>query len=207
MRQQSCRFQKRRHSRRGGSFAGAWKAAAVAAALHIALAANAETVVFTDRIPFTMTGHTQAAPGTPVRIFVVFGIITHIVLYFMYHGMLKAEKKRFDPPQTAVARPANAGVPQKQPLLQPFPQVPSTDTTASTREPYQNTPVTDMQDMRAAEDLVLKNYGWVDKQHGVVRIPIEQAKGLLAAKLALEGQRATTTTTTTTTATTTGGAQ
>lgn len=26
--------------------------------------------MFTDHIPFTMTGHTQAAPGTPVRIFV-----------------------------------------------------------------------------------------------------------------------------------------
>ncbi|HYC62279.1 MAG TPA: hypothetical protein VEK79_22195 [Thermoanaerobaculia bacterium] len=111
-----------------------------------------------------------------LAIFVVFGVITHIVLYFMYHGMMKAETKRFDPPQTAIARPANADVPQNQPLLQPFP---------SAREPYQNTPVTDMQEMRAAEDRVLKNYGWVDKQHGVVRIPIEQAKGLLAARIAV----------------------
>jgi hypothetical protein len=126
-----------------------------------------------------------------LAIFVVFGVTTHIVLYFMYHWMVKAETKRFDPPQTTVARPANADVPQNQPLLQPFPQVPSTDTTASMRQPYENTPVTDLHEMRAAEDRVLKNYGWIDKQHGVVRIPIEQAKDLLAAKIAVQGQRAT----------------
>ena len=122
-------------------------------------------------------------------IFVVFGFVTHIVLYFMYHGMVKAEKKRWEPPQTTVARPANADVPQNQPLLQPFPDVPATQTTATMREPYENTPVTDMREMRANEDRVLHNYGWVDKQHGVVRIPIEQAKTLLAAKIAVDAQR------------------
>ena len=78
-------------------------------------------------------------------LFVVFAVITHIVLYFMYQAMVKAETKRWDPPQTAVARPANADVPQNQPLLQPFPIVPATETTASTAVPYQNTPVTDLQ--------------------------------------------------------------
>lgn len=144
-----------------------------------------------------------------LALFVVFAVITHIVLYFMYQAMMNAEKKRMDPPQTAVARPANAGVPQNQPLLQPFPIVPPTETTASIAEPYQNTPVTDMQAMRANEDRILKNYGWVDKQAGVVRIPIEEAKELMAAKIAVQSQAAaapaTTTNTTTTTATTTTG--
>ena len=116
-------------------------------------------------------------------LFVVFAAITHVVLYFMYQGMLKNEKKRWDPPQTAVERPANADVPQNQPLLQPFPVVPSTETTATVAVPYQHTPVTDLQAMRAAEDRVLKNYGWVDKQHGVVHIPIDQAKDMLAGKM------------------------
>ena len=123
-----------------------------------------------------------------LALFVVFAVITHIVLYFMYIGMLKAEKKRMDPPQTNVARPANAGVPQNQPLLQPFPQLPANETTGSVAYPYQNTPVTDMQTMRAREDAVLKNYGWVDKQAGVVRIPIDEAKKLMAAKIAVEAQ-------------------
>lgn len=142
-------------------------------------------------------------------LFVVFSVITGIVLHFMYQAMLKAEIRRWDPPQTAVARPASADVPQNQPLLQPFPTVNKT--------PYRNTPVTDLQDMRAAEDKVLKNYGWVDKQHGVVHIPIDQAKELFAAQSAATAATpapaaepvATTTETTTTAppvATTTGGA-
>ncbi|HEU4887638.1 MAG TPA: hypothetical protein VFV49_07125 [Thermoanaerobaculia bacterium] len=122
-------------------------------------------------------------------LFVVFAVITHVVLYFMYQAMVKAETKRWEPPQTAVARPANAGVPQNQPLLQPFPVVPATETTATAVEPYQNTPVTDLQAMRANEDRMLKHYSWVDKQNGVVRIPIEEAKELMAARIAVEGQR------------------
>jgi hypothetical protein len=148
-----------------------------------------------------------------LTLFVVFAVITHIVLYFMYHAMMNAEKKRMEPPQTAVARPANADVPQNQPLLQPFPQVPATETTASMAMPYENTPVTDLLEMRAAEEQVLKNYGWVDKQHGVVHIPIEQAKEMMAARLAAQPQTAPVVSApavsapVTTTATSTGGAQ
>ena len=109
-----------------------------------------------------------------IGIFIVFGVISHLVLWFMYEALVKGERKRMDPPQTAVARPADASVPQNQPLLQPFPrgEVP----------PNRNTPVTDMEDMRAAEDQVLNNYGWVDKQRGVVRIPIKNAKELLVQR-------------------------
>jgi hypothetical protein len=159
-----------------------------------------EHVQYEDDDLFNPETHHEES-DVPVRplwwalaLFIIFAVITHIVLYFMYQGMLKAEQKRMDPPQTAVPRPANASVPQNQPLLQPFPMVPATETTASMAEPYQNTPVTDLRAMRAKEDLILKNYGWVDKQHGVVHIPIEEAKELLAAKIAVESQAATTTT-------------
>jgi hypothetical protein len=117
-------------------------------------------------------------------LFVVFAAITHVVLYFMYQGMVKAETKRWEPPQTTVARPANADVPQNQPLLQPFPVVPATETTATVAVPYQNTPVTDLKAMRAAEDRVLRHYGWVDKGQGVVHIPIDQAKEMLVLRSA-----------------------
>jgi hypothetical protein len=118
-------------------------------------------------------------------LFVVFAAITHLVLFFFYRGLVSSEKKRMDPPQTAVTRPADAAVPKNQPLLQPFPTVPGTDTTATAAVPYQNTPVTDLVTMRANEEKVLKNYGWVDQSRGVVRIPIEQAKELMAARIAL----------------------
>jgi hypothetical protein len=118
-----------------------------------------------------------------LALFILFAAITHLVLYFMYEGMLKAEKKRWEPPQTSVARPANAGIPQNQPLLQPFPVVPGTETTATVTEPYRHTPVTDLIEMRAAEKRVLDHYGWIDKQHGIVHIPIDRAKDLVLAKL------------------------
>ena len=112
-----------------------------------------------------------------IIIFVVFAFVSHVALYLLYKAFVKGERSRMDPPQTQVTRPANADVPQNQPLLQPFAR---TDVV-----PYLQTPVTDLQDMRRAEDEVLRNYGWVDKQKGVVHIPIEEAKKLLAAKMAV----------------------
>ena len=46
----------------------------------------------------------------------------------------------------------------------------------------QSAPITDLKDMRAAEDQILSGYGWVDQQHGVVRIPIDRAIDLLAQR-------------------------
>ena len=114
-----------------------------------------------------------------IAIFIVFGIVSHVALYLLYKGFVKGERNRMDPPQTQVARSKDASVPQNQPLLQPFPR--------AEIAPQRQTPVTDLADMRHAEDAVLKNYGWVDKQHGVVHIPIEDAKKLYAAKMAVEG--------------------
>jgi hypothetical protein len=36
--------------------------------------------------------------------------------------------------------------------------------------------------MRAAEERVLHGYAWVDREKGIVRIPIEQAMEILAEK-------------------------
>ena len=50
------------------------------------------------------------------------------------------------------------------------------------REPpeprLQTDPRQDLADMRAKEDEVLGSYGWVDKNAGVVRIPIDAAMKL-----------------------------
>jgi hypothetical protein len=40
----------------------------------------------------------------------------------------------------------------------------------------------DLRQMRAGEDAVLNSYGWVDKDSGIVRIPIERAMEILAKK-------------------------
>jgi len=46
----------------------------------------------------------------------------------------------------------------------------------------QTAPVLDLKEMRAAEDQILNSYGWIDAQHGVVRIPINRAMDLLAQR-------------------------
>jgi hypothetical protein len=58
---------------------------------------------------------------------------------------------------------------------------------ASTREPtpeprLQVNAPKNLQEMRAAEDALLKNYGWIDQKAGIVRIPVDRAIELLAKR-------------------------
>jgi len=46
----------------------------------------------------------------------------------------------------------------------------------------QSQPVTDLKDMRAAEDRILNGYGWVDQKQGVAHIPVDRAIDLLAQR-------------------------
>src|SRR2546426_11208283 len=46
----------------------------------------------------------------------------------------------------------------------------------------QSSPVRDMEELRAREDSVLTSYGWVDRQAGIGRIPIDRAVELVLEK-------------------------
>ena len=46
----------------------------------------------------------------------------------------------------------------------------------------QANPVADLDALHAAEDTVLNSYGWVDKSHNTVRIPVARAMELLAQR-------------------------
>lgn len=46
----------------------------------------------------------------------------------------------------------------------------------------QAAPVTDLKDMRAAEDRIINGYGWVDQGQGVARIPVNRAIDLLGQR-------------------------
>jgi hypothetical protein len=46
----------------------------------------------------------------------------------------------------------------------------------------QTHPREDLRDLRAHEDEVLTSYGWVDKNTGVVRIPIEEAMKIVVER-------------------------
>jgi hypothetical protein len=120
-----------------------------------------------------------------IVVFVVLLVVGYFVILGFYNVLVKVEQKRMDPPQTAVARPRSADVPQNQPLLEPFP---SLDGKGTAVPPQSNTPVTNLQALRERERQVLTSYGWVDKQRGIVRMPIEEAKSLHAARLAVQGQ-------------------
>ena len=141
-----------------------------------------EHVQYEDDDLFNPETHHESS-DVPVRplfwfiaIFIVFAFVSHIALWLLYKAFVKGEQKRQDPAQTMVVRPADASVPKNQPLLQPFPR--------GEIAPNRTTPVSDLADMRAAEDEVLQNYAWVDKQQGIVRLPIERAKQLTAQRLA-----------------------
>jgi hypothetical protein len=107
--------------------------------------------------------------------FVIFAAITHAGLFMLFKFFRNMERgAAANAPISSVAMPQGADVPAT-PRLQPFPnRMPGNQIMSPTR----STPVTDMAEMRAGEQERLNSYGWVDKQHGIVRIPIEEAKKL-----------------------------
>jgi len=46
----------------------------------------------------------------------------------------------------------------------------------------QESPVRDLKQMRDSEDQIVGSYGWVDRQKGIVRLPISRAIDLLAQR-------------------------
>ena len=110
-----------------------------------------------------------------VVVFIVFAALTHGVLYLQFNLYRKLFRGKSNPPPlTAMVRSADASVPA-EPRLQPF--------KAGDRPPNTSTPVVDMEQMRAAEEQALHTPGWVDKQKGIVRLPIEVAKQLAVQRL------------------------
>jgi hypothetical protein len=67
------------------------------------------------------------------------------------------------------------------------PQAPSEGAgVAAERQPpeprLQSTPAIDLKQIRSSEDQILGTYGWVDRQKGIVRMPIGRAMDLLAER-------------------------
>jgi len=119
-------------------------------------------------------------------IFIMFAVVTHLVLWVMFKQFASMARHTPSTPLTSIARPADASIPQT-PRLQPFPT--KGQRTGQTMPPNTSTPVVDMQEMRANEDQLLNNPGWVDKQKGIVRLPIEVAKQLAVQRLSQQGAK------------------
>jgi len=112
-------------------------------------------------------------------IFVVFGALTYGVVLLMFKEFVQRARRVPTAPLTEIARPADANVPQI-PRLQPFPMK---QPGGRVMAPNTSTPVVDMEQMRVSEEQALANPGWVDRQKGIVRLPIAVAKQLAVQRL------------------------
>lgn len=109
-----------------------------------------------------------------VVIFIVFAAVTHVALWLLYKFYVQVgvgQNAMANPPLTSILRPAD---PPALPRLQPF----ATKGESDVSSPVADTPVADMERMRAEEEKVLDHAGWVDRQKGIVHIPIDTAKNL-----------------------------
>src|SRR4051812_3729225 len=97
-----------------------------------------------------------------VVIFILFAALTHVLLYAQFQLFRNKFRGKTNAPLTSVARPPDAAVPP-EPRLQPFA---TRNVGGVVNPPNTNTPVTDMEQMRATEEQALHTPGWVDRQRG-----------------------------------------
>jgi hypothetical protein len=89
-------------------------------------------------------------------------LVVAVLLMRVLFGYLAAREARLSPPPNPLAQSLGRQLPP-EPRLQTDPR-------------------RDLLQLRAEEDAVLESYGWVDRQAGVVRIPIEHAMEILAQR-------------------------
>jgi hypothetical protein len=85
-----------------------------------------------------------------------------LLMVWLLFGYLTAREGRPVPPEFPLAA-------QQQERLPPEPRL-------------QTNPRQDLDDMRAEEDRALATYGWIDRDAGVVRLPIEEAMKLVVER-------------------------
>jgi hypothetical protein len=89
----------------------------------------------------------------------VVGIVTYLVVFAMFRLFSRqAASRDAELAPSTLSQPASPG----EERLPPEPRI-------------QNDPAADMKTLREQEDAILTTYGWVDRQAGVVRLPIDVA--------------------------------
>jgi|SRR5712692_2793692 len=84
----------------------------------------------------------------------VAGVLVHVMVLLLFKFFAASESRHVRPEFPLAAGQENR--------LPPEPRL-------------QTNPRQDLRDLRAREDAILGSYGWVDRNAGVVRIPIERA--------------------------------
>lgn len=113
-----------------------------------------------------------------VVIFIGFAIVSHLLLYVMFHFFAQLARGTTNSPLTMIGRSADASVPP-MPRLQPFR---TKDEKGVDVAPNASTPAVDMVLMRSEQETALNEAGWVDKQRGIVRMPINNAKRIVVQR-------------------------
>jgi hypothetical protein len=111
-------------------------------------------------------GHEHTDVSTRPVIIAAIGLTVLIVvaaaLMLGLYDVFAAREARLSPPANPLAAAEGPRLPP-QPRLQVH-------------------PVKDLRELREAEAAILDHYGWVDKSAGMVRIPVQRAIDLLAAR-------------------------
>jgi hypothetical protein len=118
-----------------------------------------------DHDSITLGHETADAEIGPIIKFAVFLAVTTAACALIVVGLYKHLDRR-EAAEKVGRYPLAAGV------VRPLPPPPR----------LQTYPFSDLKALRADEDSVLGRYGWVDKNAGVVRIPVERAIDVLAEK-------------------------
>ena len=93
---------------------------------------------------------------------VAIAVVVHVALWFQMRGLWAARERALPPPvPVASARPEAPPEPR-----------------------LQTSPEEDLRALRREEEAQLESYGWVDRQAGVIRVPIERAMELVAQEKA-----------------------
>jgi len=90
----------------------------------------------------------------------VLAVVLHLALWGMF-VLFKADQEKQDPQINPLAKGQSQAPPA--PRLQVY-------------------PILDLQAFRRSEQELMTTYGWVDKQHGIVRIPVDQAMKIILRK-------------------------
>lgn len=99
-------------------------------------------------------------------LFVLIAVICYLMLamFRYFDERERVQEIKTEPPPSKLARSPGELLPP-EPRLQGVPG-------------HETDPQEDLKRMREREEELLRSYGWIDRQSGIVRIPIERAKEL-----------------------------
>ena len=124
----------------------------------------------------------SALSPKPILLFLAVLFVATTFVFFVVKGLdwgfKKLDKETQPQAATEVKTEDRKLPPSPMPLLQ---GAPGRDSTATTDKPTK-LPLEDMKQVRNETDEKLGSYGWVDKPGGIVRIPIDRAKNMIAEK-------------------------